>query len=254
MPMDLSKAAYYEAVQVGAQLVVIAHRDISEPGNILVIQERPSSSYLPEFAIMQDRISVLPHSVSPGLSAFRGMITTANPQYVHIFEKGRAEPKEILVDHRVAENTGTTFELPVIDASSSLQDAVAAMRGQDKRAVIVRAPNHQFRLVTNYEVARAFEKKLSLGDIFAQGHSVTSWKEAVPFTRDRLFSIVRPHLQPIIPVTSLFETIANIVIQGPRLCQCTSHKQGHTVMDQNPTLHGASCIRPLAGHGTYDCY
>lgn len=254
MPMDLSKAAHYEAVQVGEQLVVMAHRDTSEPGDILVIQERPSISNLPEFAIMQDKISVLPFSVPPGLSAFRGLITKANPQYVRVFEKGSAKPREILVDHRVAKHTGTTFELPVVDASSSLHDAVAAMREQDKRAVIVQAPNHQFRLVTNYEVARAFEKQLRLGDIFVQGHSVTSWKEAVPFTRDRLFSIVRPRLQPIIPVTSLFETIANIVIQGPRLCQCTSHQQGHTVMDQNPTLHGSPCIRPLAGHGTYECY
>jgi hypothetical protein len=175
MPMYLSKAAHYEAVQVGEQLVVMAHRDTSEPGDILVIQERPSISGLPEFAIMQDKISVLPHSVPPGLSAFRGLITKANPQYVRIFEKGSAEPREILVDHRVAENTGTTFELPVVDASSSLHDAVAAMREQDKRAVIVQAPNHQFRLVTNYEVARAFEK---------QGRGEEFLREAGPGDRE----------------------------------------------------------------------
>jgi hypothetical protein len=91
-------------------------------------------------------------------------------------------------------------------------------------------------------------------DIYDQGHAVTSWRDAIPPTRDRLFSMVRPGDQRHIAVTSLFESIANGVTQGAKICRCTSNLKGHTVMDQNPSLDGTPCVKPTSGHGTYECF
>jgi hypothetical protein len=131
---------------------------------------------------------------------------------------------------------------------------VRAMKENDARAIVVRAPRNDFRLISNYDVARAYENDLTIEDIYEEGHPVTSWPDAIPQYRDRLFSMVRPGDERHINVTSLFEGIANGVTQGAKICRCTSNLKGHTVMDQNPSLDGTPCVKPTNGHGTYECF
>jgi hypothetical protein len=252
MPMDLSKANRYEAIQIGEQLVLTATRDSGELGEILFFQERPSEDNTPEFAILHDRISVAPQSPPSGRYAFKGLMFKERLKHVRIYEKGGFQL--IPVVQKQAERTGTTFTLPIIDLSSSLDQAVRAMKESNARAIVVRAPRNDFRLVTNYDVARAYENDLKLEDIYDQGHVVTSWREAIPPTRDRLFSMVRPRDEHQIAVTSLFESIGNGVMQGGKICRCTSNLKGHTVMDENPSLDGNLCAKPITGHGTYECF
>jgi hypothetical protein len=250
--MDLSKASY-EAVQIGEQLVVMAKRDVGEPGDVLFFQERPSEDKIPEFSILRDRISVAPQSLSSGSFAFKGLITQQRIPHVRIYEKGGGF-KTIPVVDQEAEATGTMLKLPVIDRSSPLAEAVRAMKESDARAVVVRAPRNDFRLLTNYDVARAYENDLTIEDIYGEGHAVTSWRDAIPEKRDRLFSMVRPGDERLVNVTSLFEGIANGVTQGAKICRCTSNLKNHTVMDQNPSLDGTPCVKPTSGHGTYECF
>jgi G:T/U-mismatch repair DNA glycosylase len=252
MPIDLSKADRYEAIQIGEQVVLSATRDLGEPGEILFFQERSSEDNILEFAILKDQIPVGPQSPPSGRYAFKGLMSKERLEQVRIYEKGGFQL--IPVVQKEAEPTGTTLTLPVIDLSSSLDQAVRAMKGSDARAVVVRAPLNDFRLVTNYDVARAYENDLTLEDIFDQGHAVTSWREAIPPTRDRLFSMVRPRDEDQIAVTSLFESIGIGVMQGGKICRCTSNLKGHTVMDENPSLDGTSCAKPTTGHGRYECF
>lgn len=251
MPIDLSKASY-EAVQIGEQLVVLAKREASDPGDVLFFQERPSEDNVPEFAILKDRLSVAPQSPPSGRYAFKGLITRQRVPHVRIYEKGGGF-QTIPVVQREAGPTGTNLKLPVIDLSSSLDEAVRAMKESNARAVVVRAPRNDFRLVTNYDVARAYEKDLTIEDVYGEGHAVSSWRGAIPPTRDRLFSIVRPGDERHIEVTSLFETIANGVTQGGKICRCTGNKT-HNVMDENPSLDGKPCVKPISGHGIYECF
>jgi hypothetical protein len=252
MAVDLSEARY-SAVQIGEQLVVMAERDVGDPGDILFFQERPSEDKVPEFAILKNRISVAPDSLSSGSFAFKGLMTQQPISHVRIYEKGGGF-QTIPVAHQQAEATGSKLTLPLIDLSSPLAEAVHAMKENDARAVVVRTPQNDFRLVTNYDVAKAYENDLTLEDIYEEGHAVTSWRDAIPEKRDRLFSMVRPGNERLIDVTSLFEVIANGVTQGAKICRCTSNLKNHTVMDQNPSLEGKPCVKPTSGHGTYECF
>jgi hypothetical protein len=252
MPMDLSDANVYEAIQIGDQLILTARRFSGEPGDILFFQERSSSDGPPEFALLKDRISVTPNAPPSGMYAFKGALAKEPVPYVRIF--GKRGSQEIQVQHKQAEDTGTTFQLPVIDLFSSLDEAVSAMRENDARAIVTRSSGNDFRLFTNYDIARAYENNSSLEDIRDRGHVVSVWREAIPPTRTRLFSMVRPQNQRVMAVTSLFETIGNGVAHGAKICRCTSNAKNHTVMDENPSLDGRPCVRPIAGHGTYQCF
>jgi hypothetical protein len=253
MPMALSDASVYEAIQIDDQLVLTATRQSGEPGDILFFQQRPSSEGPPEFALLKDQISVTPQAPPSGLYAFKGIMAKGQVSHVRIYEKGGTY-RDIPVKQRQAEETGTTFTLPVIDISSSLDEAVAAMRESDARAIVTRSPGNHFQLFTNFDIARAYENDLTLKDINDRGHVVTAWPETIPAMRTRLFSMVRPRNQRLIAVTSLFETIGNGVAHGSKICRCSSNAKNHTVMDGNPSLDGTPCVRPLPGHGIYQCF
>ena len=238
MPMDLSDASGFEALQIDDQLIVTAKRQSGEPGDILFFEERPPTAGVPQFALLLERISVAPHAPPSGMYAFKGAMTTRPFSHVRIF--GKAGPQEIPVQqlHGGVRQTGMTFSLPVIDLSSSLDEAVSAMRDNNARAIVARASANDFRLYMNYDVARAYEKKSTLEDIRNRGHIVSVWPDVIPPTRTRLFSMVRPRDQHVMAVTSLFETIGNGVAHGSKICRCTSMASNHTVFDQTPSSMG----------------
>jgi hypothetical protein len=252
--MDFSDASDFEAIQIDDQLILTARRHIGEPGDILFFEERQARTEAPEFALLLDRISVAPQAPPSGLYAFKGAVANRPVSHVRVFDKDG--PKDILVQQRhggVAQ-TGLTFPLPVVDVSLSLNEAVTAMRENNARAIVTRASGNDFRLFTNYDVARAFENESRLEDIRDRGHMVSVWPDAIPPVRTRLFSMVRPLDQHVMAVTSLFETIGNAVAHGVKICRCTSMARNHTVFDQTPSLDGSPCVRPIAGHGTYKCF
>lgn len=254
MPMDLSDASDFEAIQIDDQLILTAKRNSGEPGDILFFEERPSRAEEPEFSLLLDRIPVAPHAPPSGMYAFKGAITRREVPYVRIF--GKEGSQEIRVQQRPGGvgQTGLTFSLPLLDRSLSLTDAVNAMKENNARAIVAGASADDFRLLMNYDVARAFENKSTLEDIQSRGHIVSVWPEEIPVVRTRLFSMVRPRNQRVMAITSLFETIGNGVANAARICRCTSMERNHTVFDLTPSLDGTPCVRPIAGHGTYQCF
>lgn len=252
--MDLSDASDFEAIQIDDQLILTAKRLSGEPGDILFFEERPPRGEEPEFSLLRDRISVAPHAPPSGTYAFKGAMTNKPVSHVRIFGKEGSHEVSVQQQHGGVRQTGLTFPLPIIDVSSSLNEAVSAMRENDARAVIARSAESDFRLYMNYDLARAFENKFKLDDIYNRGHVVSVWPEAIPRIRTRLFSMVQPRGQRVMAVTSLFETIGNSVAHGARICCCTSMARNHTVFDQTPTLDGTPCVKPIAGHGTYQCF
>jgi hypothetical protein len=257
MAIELADAGDLSAIQIDDQVIVTARRQNAEPGDVLVLDERPVRAEYPEFSLLRENLfSQRPHEFADSAShyAFRAIKSNAPISWVTVFEKNGSRRLPVEQRHGGVEQSGMQFDLPILDSRTPLSMVIGTMRKTDRRAVILREPHNEFRLLTNYEIARAYVNDLGLKDVASRAHPISLWRNAIPQRRTRLFSMVDPQNAPFGHVTSLFESIGGTVANSAKICLCSSKIPAHTVVDQMPSLDGNPCPRIHTAMAIYECF
>jgi hypothetical protein len=257
MSSELSNSDELNAIQINDHLILTARRRVGQPGQILYFQQRSSSAGMPEFALLRENVEDLP--IAPGAppsGTFAFMETrVATPvPMVRVFGKDGHRDMPVQQFSEGIPAAGMKLSLPVINSTASVDDAIRAMRNRDTRAVVVSYSPTNYQLLMNHQIARAHLQHLTLADIRPQGHTVSSWSDAIPEPRTRLFSMVQPLNQPTADIASLYESVGGVVANASKICLCSSNIRSHTVWDQAPSLDGTPCRKPTQGHGTLKCF